>query len=108
MPKKKNNPVAKELRTPRFRPQRIPNKKPPPPEMEIEWGPEEIYDAGEKIDTFMQSALPQFMIDKMCKKEFGHTNWARLTAVPVKDLIMNPHIIDYDEGIIYYKHDRLV
>jgi len=91
----------------------------PEDELEIEWIPEEddfvpppprddLTELDAKIDAFNNSDLPTFMIDKLCKKSFGHTNWARMSAVEVKDLVMNPAIIDYDEGIVYFKNERLV
>ena len=64
------------------------------------------YDA--KIKEFNYSDLPVFIVDKMCKKSFGHTNWARMANVELKDLIMNPAVVDYDEGIVYFKNERLV
>ena len=90
----------------------------PEDELEIEWIPEEddfvppprddLEELDAKIHAFNNSDLPTFMIDKLCRKSFGHTNWARMSAVEAKDLIMNPAVIDYDEGIVYFKNKRLV
>jgi len=83
-------------------------------ELEIEWipEPEEFIpppvDNESKIDYYNNTDLPAFIIDKMCKRSFGHTNWARMSTLDVKDLVMNPAVIDYDEGIVYFKHERLV
>ena len=91
----------------------------PEDELEIEWIPEEDdfipnyepenkEDYAAKIKEFNYSDLPVFIVDKMCKKSFGHTNWARMANVELKDLIMNPAVVDYDEGIVYFKNERLV
>ena len=54
------------------------------------------------------SDIPAHAVDKICKKKFGHTNWARLSQMSPIDLIGNPSEIDYVEGIIYFKHKTLV
>jgi len=54
------------------------------------------------------SEIPAHTVDKICKKKFGHTNWARLSQMSPTDLIGNPSEIDYAEGIIYFKHKTLV
>jgi hypothetical protein len=91
----------------------------PEDELEIEWIPEEddfvpsyepenLEEFDAKIQEFNHSDLPAFMVDKMCQKKFGHTNWARMANIEIKDLIMNPSIVDYNEGIVYFKNRRLV
>ena len=46
--------------------------------------------------------------DRLCKKKFGHTNWARMGAVVPEELHHNPHEIDYLEGIVYFKNPTMV
>ena len=38
----------------------------------------------------------------MCKAKFGHTNWARMSAVTPFDLHNNPCDIDYENGIVFF------
>jgi len=47
-------------------------------------------------------------VDRLCKKKFGHTNWARMGAVVPEELHHNPHEIDYLEGIVYFKNPTMV
>ena len=54
------------------------------------------------------SDIPAHMVDKICKKKFGHTNWARMSQMSPVELIGNPCEIDYHEGIIYFKHARRI
>jgi len=77
-------------------------------EFEIEWIPEEsskpyeIDMANVVIDT------PSHIVDKLCKKKYGHTNWARMGVMSPEQLIGNPHEFDYEEGVIYFKNALLV
>jgi len=92
----------------------------PEDELLIEWIPEDDEDAvpvfdedveeewDAKIQTFNTTDLPTFMVDKMCKKKFGHTNWVRMSNIEARELAMNPCVIDYTEGIVYFKNSRLV
>ena len=50
------------------------------------------------------SDIPSHIVDKLCKKKFGHTNWARMSQMSPADLVGNPCEIDYREGIIYFKN----
>jgi len=52
--------------------------------------------------------LPASTVDRLCKKKFGHTNWARMGAVVPEELHHNPHEIDYLEGIVYFKNPTMV
>ena len=66
-------------------------------EFEIDWIPEDTgppYEADEELGTHT--------IDKMCKAKFGHTNWARMSAVTPFDLHNNPCDIDYENGIVFF------
>ena len=54
------------------------------------------------------SDIPAHVVDKICKKKFGHTNWARMSQMSPVELIGNPCEIDYTEGIIYFKHARRI
>lgn len=92
----------------------------PKDELIIEWIPEEDEDAvpvfeenieeewDAKIETFNITDLPTFMVDKMCKKKFGHTNWVRMSNIEARELAMNPCVIDYNEGIVYFKNQTMV
>ena len=70
-------------------------------EFEIEWIPESTEDA-------LVVDLPACTVDRLCKKLYGHTNWARMAAVTPDELLRNPHSFDFDEGIVYFKQARLV
>jgi|TARA_R110000796_G_scaffold137484_1_gene253607 hypothetical protein len=80
-------------------------------ELEIIWIPEE-----ESKHVFVEEIngeeipidLPTSTIDRICTKKFGHTNWVRMGAVLPEELHHNPHEIDYIEGIVYFKHSRVV
>ena len=77
-------------------------------EFEIDWIPE---DTGAPYEVDMTTAtieLPAHSIDKLCKKKFGHTNWARMGQMSPEDLIGNPHEFDYENGIIYFKNAKLI
>jgi hypothetical protein len=77
-------------------------------EIEIEWIPE---DTGTSYEINMLEPmydLPGHTIDKICKKKFGHTNWARMSSLTPDELHNNPCEIDYDEGIVYFKYPRMV
>ena len=66
-------------------------------EFEIDWIPEDTgppYEADEELGTHT--------IDKMYKAKFGHTNWARMSAVTPFDLHNNPCDIDYENGIVFF------
>ena len=71
-------------------------------EFEIEWVPETPEEAMSSFD------LPTCTVDRLCKKLYGHTNWARMGAVTPDELLRNPHSFDFDEGIVYFKQARLV
>ena len=79
-------------------------------EIEIEWIPEDTGAPYTEIDMLEpeKADMPMHLIDKLCKRKFGHTNWARLDQSCPADLIANPWEIDYNEGIIYFKNRTLV
>tara|TARA_B100000287_G_C20624948_1_gene777378 strand:+ start:736 stop:984 length:249 start_codon:yes stop_codon:yes gene_type:complete len=79
-------------------------------EFEIEWIPEDTGAPYTEVDMTEPSfsEIPAHTVDKLCKKKFGHTNWARLGQMSPEDLVGNPCEIDYNEGIIYFKHKTLV
>ena len=70
-------------------------------EFEIIWEPE-------KSEDSFYVDLPACTVDRLCKKLYGHTNWARMGAVTPEELLRNPHSFDFDEGIVYFKEARLV
>jgi hypothetical protein len=74
-------------------------------EFEITWIPEGEEQEGDKeiiID------MPAHIVDKICKKKYGHTNWVRMGAIGPDDLQKNPFEIDYQEGIVYFKNSTSV
>lgn len=70
-------------------------------EFEIIWEPE-------KSEDSFYVDLPTCHVDRICQKKYGHTNWARMGAVTPEDLLKNPHVFDFDEGIVFFKESRLV
>jgi len=81
-------------------------------EIEVIWIPEEEAKYNLTVQNNAGYAelidLPASTVDRMCKKKFGHTNWARMGAIFPEELTRNPHELDYLEGIVYFKHPRLV
>ena len=81
-------------------------------ELEIIWIPEEEakYNLTIENDKGVNELvdLPASTVDRICKKKYGHTNWARMGALYPEDLARNPHEIDYLEGIVYFKNSRMV
>ena len=75
-------------------------------EFEIEWIPEDTGAPYEAVDPLID--IPAHTIDIICKKKFGHTNWARMGQMSPEDLLGNPHEFDYDNGVIYFKNARMV
>jgi hypothetical protein len=67
-------------------------------ELEVDWIPEDTGPPHEAVD----SDLATHQIDKICKKQYGHTNWARMSAVKPFDLQNNPCDIDYEKGIVFF------
>ena len=74
-------------------------------EFEIEWIPEGEENTGDKE---IMVDLPASTVDRICKQNHGHTNWARISAISPEELHKNPAVIDYDEGIIYFKNSTTV
>ena len=77
-------------------------------ELEIDWIPEDTGAPYEVDMTQVNVDLPAHSIDKLCKKKYGHTNWARMGQMTPEELIGNPHEFDYENGIIYFKNANLV
>ena len=81
-------------------------------ELDIIWIPEEeakhslTVENAQGVNELVD--LPASTVDRICKKKFGHTNWARMGALYPEDLARNPHEIDYLEGIVYFKNLRMV
>lgn len=78
-------------------------------EFEIDWIPE---DTGAPYEVDMAKPvlndLPAHSVDKLCKKKYGHTNWARMGQMTPEELLGNPHEFDYQNGIIYFKNKNLI
>ena len=75
-------------------------------ELEIEWIPEDTGAPYKEYEVFVDLTSEQ--VDKLCKKKYGHTNWARMGAVTPEDLLKNSHVLDFDEGLVYFKEARTV
>jgi len=81
-------------------------------ELEIIWIPEEetkhslMIENEQGVNELVD--LPASTVDRICKKKYGHTNWARMGALFPEELTRNPHEIDYLEGIVYFKNPRMV
>ena len=75
-------------------------------EFEIEWIPEDTGAPYEAVDPLID--IPAHTIDKICKKKYGHTNWARMGQMSPEDLVCNPHVFDYENGVIYFKNSHMV
>ena len=77
---------------------------------EVEWIPEDTgapYTEADMTEP-APSDIPAHVVDKICKKKFGHTNWARLSQLSPVELVGNPCEIDYTEGIVYFKNRTLI
>jgi hypothetical protein len=75
-------------------------------EIQIDFIPEDTGAPYEAEDTFIE--VPQHVADKICKAKYGHTNWVRMDRALPADLTANPHIFDYERGIIYFKNSNLI
>ena len=75
-------------------------------EFEIEWIPEDTGAPYEAVDPLID--IPAHTIDKICKKKFGPTNWARMGQLSPEDLLGNPHEFDYENGVIFFKNAHMV
>jgi hypothetical protein len=75
-------------------------------EFEIEWIPEDTGAPYEAVDPLTD--IPSHSIDKLCKKKYGHTNWARMGSMTPEELAGNPCEFDYSNGVIYFKNATLV
>lgn len=79
-------------------------------EIEIDWIPEDTgapYTEADMTEPLI-SDIPAHTVDRICKKKYGHTNWARLSQMSPTDLVGNPCEIDYTEGVIYFKNANFV
>ena len=81
-------------------------------ELEIIWIPEEeakyqlTQENKDGVDELID--LPVSTVDRICKEKFGHKNWCRMGAITPEELHRNPHELDYLEGIVYFKNERIV
>ena len=73
-------------------------------ELEIDWIPE---DTGAPYEAIEEDLAPH-TIDKICKKKFGHTNWARMGSMSPEELHGNPCDFDYENGVIFFKNAHMV
>ena len=53
-------------------------------------------------------SISNYQIDKICKRKYGHVNWARFDKITPKELLGNPHEFDYENGVVYFKNAYLV
>ena len=75
-------------------------------EFEIDWIPEDTGAPYEAVDPLID--IPAHTIDKICKKKFGHTSWARMGQMSPEDLAGNPCEFDYENGVIIFKNAHMV
>ena len=75
-------------------------------EFEVDWIPEDTGAPYEADDVFLD--IPAHTIDKLCKKKYGHTNWARMGQMAPEELVGNPCEFDYENGVIYFKNAHMV
>ena len=64
-------------------------------ELEIDWIPE---DTGAPYEAADDEFAPH-QIDELCQKKYGHTDWARMSAVTPFDLHNNPGDNNYEKDI---------
>ena len=70
-------------------------------ELEVDWIPEDT-GAPYEADDFEELEIATHTVDKICKSQYGHTNWVRMAAVAPLDLRNNSCDIDYEKGIIFF------
>ena len=73
-------------------------------ELEIDWIPE---DTGAPYEA-VEEEIPAHTIDKICKRKYGHVNWARFDRITPAELAGNPHEFDYENGVIFFKNAYMV
>ena len=64
------------------------------------------FEPNEDVDVF--DDMPAHTIDKICKKKYGHVNWARFDKIKPAELAGNPCEFDYENGVVYFKNAYLV
>ena len=74
-------------------------------EFDITWIPEGAEEDG---DRMVEIDLPANTVDRICKKKYGHTNWAWMGQMTPTDLVGNPCEFDYTNGVIYFKNETLI
>tara|TARA_Y100001972_G_scaffold60558_1_gene74067 strand:+ start:348 stop:590 length:243 start_codon:yes stop_codon:yes gene_type:complete len=78
-------------------------------EFEIEWTPEETeIPCEEEQREVVVDINSSHIIDKICKIKYGHTNWARLSAVVPEELNGNPYDVDLEHGVVFFKNALMV
>ena len=66
-----------------------------------------VYADPNKIKMNLETALLSTdQIDRICKRRYGHTNWARLNTVDIASIRLNPGDINYAEGVFYFHNKR--
>ena len=75
-------------------------------EFEIDWIPEDTGAPYEADDVLPE--IPVHTIDKICKRKYGHVNWARFDKIKPAELAGNPHEFDYENGVVYFKNAYMV
>jgi len=75
-------------------------------EFEIDWIPEDTGAPYEADDVTPE--IPVHTIDKICKRKYGHVNWARFDKIRPAELAGNPHEFDYENGVVYFKNAYMV
>ena len=85
-------------------------------EFEIEWVPdEEEEDMNEIFESKPHFEPPKIevelttsQIDRLCKNKYGHDNWVRMGRISPIELAGNPHFLDHERGIIFFKKPHKV
>ena len=65
------------------------------------YGPVQLSDKKKNFDLD-SAVLSTDQINRICKRRYGHTNWARLNTVDLASIRLNPGDISYVEGVFYF------
>ena len=77
-------------------------------EFEIDLIPEDTGPPYEADEPQVLIDVSPHTIDKICKKKYGHTNWARINAISPEEIAGNPCEIDVEHGVIFFKNKLMV
>ena len=78
-------------------------------ELEIDWIPEDTGAPYTEVDMLeTEQTISANEADKICMTKFGHKNWVRMDRIHPSETAKNPCEIDYEAGIVYFKHEVLI